>query len=79
MTGFGDTEPEDAWHPDDPLVVLLGNLRRRLDLLDLSVLDPLDAIEDRLAAYIRRRPSMSERDQLRIDQLREDLAFLRTR
>lgn len=33
MTDFGDSEPEDAWHPDDPPRILLANLRRRLALL----------------------------------------------
>jgi hypothetical protein len=28
---FGDDEPEDAWHPDDPLTVLVRNLIRRRD------------------------------------------------
>jgi hypothetical protein len=30
---FGDSEPEDGWHPDDPIPELLDNLRRRLLLL----------------------------------------------
>ncbi len=29
MTEFGDTEPEDAWAPDDPLPELVRNLIRR--------------------------------------------------
>lgn len=33
MSDFGDSEPEDAWHPDDPVPILLDNLRRRLALL----------------------------------------------
>jgi hypothetical protein len=33
MTEFGDSEPEDSWHPDDPVPELLDNLRRRLLLL----------------------------------------------
>jgi hypothetical protein len=31
VTGFGDAEPEDSWHPDDPVPVLVRNLVRRLD------------------------------------------------
>jgi len=34
---FGDSEPEDAWHPEDPLPVLLDNLRRRIALLRVSL------------------------------------------
>lgn len=30
---FGDDEPEDAWHPDDPVPELLANLARRVILL----------------------------------------------
>ena len=33
---FGDSEPEDAWHPDDPIPELLDNLRRRIILLALA-------------------------------------------
>ena len=33
MSEFGDAEPEDAWQADDPLPVLLDNLRRRAALL----------------------------------------------
>lgn len=27
--GFGDDDPEDAWHPDDPVTDLVANLIRR--------------------------------------------------
>lgn len=37
MTDFGDSEPEDSWHPDDPVPEQLDNLRRRLQLLRDSV------------------------------------------
>jgi hypothetical protein len=30
---FGDDEPEDAWHPDDPVPELVRNLARRVVLL----------------------------------------------
>jgi hypothetical protein len=36
MADFGDSEPEDAWHPDDPVDVLLDNVRRRVVLLVLA-------------------------------------------
>jgi hypothetical protein len=31
VSGFGDSEPEDAWHPDDPPTDLIRNLIRRRD------------------------------------------------
>jgi hypothetical protein len=37
---FGDAEPEDAWHPDDPVPVLLDNLARRCRALALRL--PVD-------------------------------------
>jgi len=37
---FGDSEPEDSWHPDDPPRELLGNIARRVLLLRAS----LDAV-----------------------------------
>jgi hypothetical protein len=30
---FGDSEPEDGWHPDDTIVEQLENIRRRIVLL----------------------------------------------
>jgi hypothetical protein len=33
MTDFGDSEPEDSWHPDDPVPVLLDNILRRIGAL----------------------------------------------
>jgi hypothetical protein len=37
MTDFGDSEPEDSWHPDDPVDQLVDNLRRRIQLLRFSL------------------------------------------
>ena len=34
MSDFGDTEPEDAWHPDDHIALQVHNLLQRLDLLE---------------------------------------------
>lgn len=40
---FGDSDPEDAWDPDDPVDVLIDNIRRRVALLVVRrVLDRLD-------------------------------------
>jgi hypothetical protein len=36
MSDFGDSEPEDGWHPDDPVPELLDNLRRRILLLVIA-------------------------------------------
>lgn len=47
MTEFGDSEPEDAWHPDDPPRILLDNLRRRISLLRASF-DPVATARERL-------------------------------
>lgn len=37
MTDFGDSEPEDGWHPDDSVLEQLDNIRRRIRLLRDSV------------------------------------------
>jgi hypothetical protein len=42
-SGFGDADPEDAWDPDDPVVELLDNLRRRIVAILL-----LRAVDERL-------------------------------
>lgn len=81
---FGDTEPEDAWHPDDPVPIQVFNLLRRIDLLDrredgtfAGVL--LLVLEGLIADYQNRRAGMSPRDQLRVDQLVEDFTLVRER
>jgi hypothetical protein len=38
-TFFGDSEPEDAWHPDDTIVEQLENIRRRIVLLAAAAAD----------------------------------------
>lgn len=81
---FGDHEPEDAWDPGDPFPILVDNLFRRLALLDGDTSRQtrqslLDIIEHRLARYRRLRDAYDDRDKLRIDQLVEDLDFLRNR
>lgn len=79
---FGDSEPEDAWHPDDPIPILVDNLLRRLDLLDGradltrrgELVDELAERLEALAGRIR-----NTRDSLRYVQLVEDLAHVRAR
>ena len=58
---FGDAEPEDAWHPDDPVPELVANLARRVALL-LAVVD-------------RRRP-FGPGDRIRMRLLADDLAHV---
>ena len=82
MSDFADYEPEDAWDVDDDPYDMVRNLRRRLDALDQmhpqNGIDELIAeIEQRVAVYRRIREQLSKRDQLRLDQLIEDLPVLR--
>ena len=37
MTDFGDSEPEDSWDADDPVLEQLDNILRRVALLRESV------------------------------------------
>ena len=82
---FGDTEPEDAWHPEDPILVLADNLIRRLDILDGHdqpegrYRELLQLIEQRLRPWLDRRGTLSDREETRVAQLAEDLEFLRER
>lgn len=65
VTMMFDFEPEDAWHPDDPVDVLARNLARRLELL---------------AAVLAARGGRPDRRALvRITQLVVDIAHLRAR
>jgi hypothetical protein len=82
-SGF-DWEPEDSWDADDDPHDMARNLMMRLDLLDRSSgMRPIDTliadIELRLGQYRRRREQLRPRDQLRLDQLTEDLPVLRER
>lgn len=82
---FGDIEPEDAWHPDDPVDELIDNLRRRLPLLgepgDLDG-DDRTAMVETIAARVAnaaRRRDLSARDLLRLADLDVDIAHVRAR
>ena len=37
MSDFGDSEPEDSWDADDPVLEQLDNIMRRIALLRASV------------------------------------------
>jgi len=60
MADFGDSEPEDSWHPDDPVPELLDNIRRRVLLL--------------IAAA--RAGRWEDREEIRSRDIDEDLLFL---
>ena len=59
---FGDIEPEDSWDANDPIVVMLRNLRRRLIAILTSDAD------GPIAARIRQRLEMIRDD---LDTIRE--------
>ena len=82
MSDFGDYEPEDAWHPDDAIPLLIDNLLRRLDLLDgradLTRRGELvDELGERLDALAGR--ARNNRDEVRYQQLVADLMWIRSR
>jgi hypothetical protein len=84
MGTFDDYEPEDAWDVDDDPRDMARNLIRRLDALDDStgqhpIEQVIGEIELRLSAYRRLRDELNAREQLRVDQLVEDLPVLRER
>lgn len=79
MSTFGDHEPEDSWHPDDPVPLLIDNLLRRLSLLEgLPELRSRTAAIETLQAGVARyrQRALPERDKVRLDQIAEDLDFL---
>jgi hypothetical protein len=57
---FGDSEPEDAWHPDDTIVEQLENIRRRIVLLAAAASDT----------------RWGDRENLRARDTDEDLRFI---
>lgn len=62
--GFGDTEPEDAWYPDDPVPVLIANLlaRRRRDRVALELDVVRRAMFDEDLAHVLDRVAALEAD-----------------
>jgi hypothetical protein len=82
MTIFGDDEPEDAWAPEDPFGLLLDNLYRRLALLEAEPITVyrhalLDVLQVRVYPLMLRRADLGDRDRVRVDQLIQDLNYLR--
>lgn len=84
MTVFNDYEPEDAWHPDDPVDEQLLNLRHRLGLL-LDSDDHLSSAGEELDLYtellaiLREHRFGSDRNVLRAVDLGVDIAHVRSR
>lgn len=79
---YGDATPEDAWHPDDELDVLLDNLRRRADTLEPRgelAHRILVELEVRLERLRNRRAELDDVARTRVAMLAEDLAFIRRR
>ena len=64
---FGDADPEDAWHPDDPVPLLLRNVARRLAIIEVAARHP----DPEIRADGRRRLARVAVD---IDYLRERFA-----
>jgi hypothetical protein len=88
VTVYGDAEPEDAWHPDDPIHELLDNLGRRCAILgeppnpptaDISDRQRLVELEHRLHRLIVRRDTFDARGRVRVDLIARHVAELRTR
>ena len=80
MSQFED-EPEDYWHPDDPVAEQIRNLRLRLGLLftgDAPIDSPLVTELEVIAAAlgVARRRRLSERNLLRADDLEADLEYV---
>lgn len=75
-TAFDDYEPEDSWHPDDPVPEQIVNLRRRLALLldsddHADTRNELNLYRDMLT--ILRWHRRSPRNELRADDLATDI------
>ncbi len=80
MTQFED-EPEDYWHPDDPVPEQIRNLRLRLGLLfseDATIDTPwvLELEVIAAALIVARRRRLSDRNMLRADDLAADLEYV---
>ena len=85
MSIYGDAEPEDAWHPDDPLDVLVDNLCRRCNLLgeprrlgpDATLAQQVAELAERLArASVR---DLNPRDRVRVAGINQDLSYVNRR
>ncbi len=61
--GFGDDDPEDAWHPDDPITDLIANLirRRARDRTDRDLAAVRAVMFDEDLAHVLNRVAQLER------------------
>jgi hypothetical protein len=85
---FGDSEPEDAWNVDDPVVDQVRNLARRIELLDGrpppsstpgTVAGVLDEIGKRAVAVLVERDDLTRRDLIRLSLILTDVGTVRGR
>lgn len=83
---FGDYEPEDAWCIEDDNPALLHNLFARLALVDHKPepslpddVSKLDAIVERVRELRALRGTFDTRAALRVDQLVDDVRYMRGR
>ena len=92
MTVIGDIEPEDSWDTLDTVPDQLDNLNRRLVLLEQQRIpaaypppgtrsygELVDALVFRLWFFQQHRANLSARDRVRVDQLADDLEYVRDR
>lgn len=87
MTVFGDAEPENAWHPDDPVPELVDNVARRLAELGEPLTgrdygDPAQYVAElyeRVGRLQRDRSRMTDVDRVRLDLAVDDLDWLTDR
>lgn len=78
MVTFGDYELEDAYDAGDPVPVCLGNVARRLELLDgRPPVADLETLAARLRVVLGRR--LDDVDRLRAVGIAADLVTLRAR
>ena len=79
---FDDYEPEDAWHPDDPVPEQMTNIRRRLALLIESE-DWWDYDQELMmlnaVLSLARLGRLSPRNVIRADDLETDMRFVSER
>ena len=89
---FDDIEPEDSWDTLDPIPEQLANINRRLVLLEQQRNPPryppagtssygelVDALVFRLWFFQQHRTALTTRDELRVDQIADDLEYIRDR
>ena len=81
---FGDAEPEDAWHIDDPVADLVHNLERRVAVLgepvggnEHELGDRLELVELAVGRLRARRDELDDLTLLRADLVAGDVETVR--